>query len=254
MRRCKPCWQTYVNGNIANCVVNPKEQRNLARAMGGSKRPRERSQSNGTTNSRKKIVKCKWCGSTSHKTRRSKECPYNGTTLTSPPSTETPGVDPPTAETDGVDPSPAETETAVALPKFHTGDTVLSLWSRRKWIVAHVTGFSAGKYSVYFPDSGIVRNAVPPEKVKEYKVSRNGLPVPRRGDMINKTFYDDGVGNKDEARIPEGIWLVRRIDGNEYVCLRSPDCRNKDALPNCMNFDIGYVMGQISHDEQNSSY
>ena len=221
MRRCKPCWEKHINRNIATCVANPKEQRNLARAMRPDKRPRERS---NTTKSRKKIVKCKWCGATTHKTKRSKQCPYNGSTLTSPPSvlaetdvesgSTTP--DAALAETDvesgrttpdeeGSETTPVGSPTAL----FHTGDTVLSLWSRRKWITAHVTGFAAGKYSVYFPDSGIVRNAVPPEKVKEYKVSRNGLPVSRRGGMINKTFYDDGVGNKDEPR----RFLFRRVFG-----------------------------------------
>ena len=66
--------------------------------------------------------------------------------------------------------------------------------------------------------------------------------------MLNKVFYDDGEGYDD--KIPEGMWLVRMIRGNEYVCVRSPDCRNKDSNPNMTNFDIGHVIRCVTDAEQ----
>jgi len=54
-----------------------------------------------------------------------------------------------------------------------------------------------------------------------------------------------------ERVMAEGMWKVRRVEGNEYVCLRSSDCRNKDETPNCMKYDIGYVIRQREMSEQN---
>ena len=100
---------------------------------------------------------------------------------------------------------------------------------------------------MYFPDDAKVKLGVDPKKVKACPVSR-GLPVPKRGDMINKVFYDDGIGKND--RIADGMWLVRMIKNNEYFCVRSPDCRNKNCTPNSVYFDIGHVMRAIERQEQ----
>ena len=124
------------------------------------------------------------------------------------------------------------------------------MWSRRKWFLAHVTAVNMGKYDLYFPECGSVKLGWDPKKVKACPSVRDGLPIPRRGDMISKVFYDDGIGKTDRDRIPDGMWLVRTIIGNEYLCVRSPDCRNKDASPNSMNFDIGYVMRTIEKAQQ----
>ena len=57
----------------------------------------------------------------------------------------------------------------------------------------------------------------------------------RRSEMLGRDFYCDGDEN-----FPPGRWRVRRIVGNEYVCVRlsgddRPNACNQD------NFDVGYV-------------
>jgi hypothetical protein len=84
--------------------------------------------------------------------------------------------------------------------------------------------------------------------VKSLPVSKNGIPVHRRAAMIGKVFFDDG--KSDQGNIPEGMWLVRAIKDNEYLCVRSPDCRNWDADPNSTQFDIGHVIRTVTHGEQ----
>ena len=134
---------------------------------------------------------------------------------------------------------------------FDIGDSVLAEWSPRKWFLAHVTAINMGAYDLYFQDCGNVKLAWAPKKIKPCPVSKDGLPVPRRGDFINKVFFDDGVGVDDHPNIPAGMWLVRTIKGNEFFCVRSPNCRNKDVTPNSTTFDIGYVMRSFERAEQN---
>ena len=132
--------------------------------------------------------------------------------------------------------------TTTTQPVVHhdIGDNVLAMWSKSKWFLAQFTkchqGFPRTRYDLYFPDDGKVRLGVDANRVKPCPVNCRGLPVYRRGQMIGKVFYDDGLDG--EKRIPAGLWLVRRIQDNEYVCVRSPNCRNKDVTPNMTNFDI----------------
>ena len=188
--------------------------------------------------------KCKWCGSNSHKTKRSKKCPFFGSKVPTPPPAETTddAPTPPAEKTDA--PTVQVADTPI---QYNIGDTVLAMWSRRKWFLAHVTAIKDRKYDLYFPDDAKVKLGVDPKRVKACPVSR-GLPVRKRGDMINKVFYDDGIGKKD--RIDHGMWLVRLVKDNEYLCVRSPDCRNKNSTPNSMYFDVGYVMRTIENEEQ----
>ena len=71
----------------------------------------------------------------------------------------------------------------------------------------------------------------------------NGLPQPKRADMLNRTFNFEG-----DHELPPGVWKVRQLlnDRNEYVCtkIRGPGLTNKD------NFDIGYVMSTIREEEE----
>ena len=230
-----------MDDDVVPLLVEGKEKTNLTTAMSGKRKTKGTTASN--PKKRKKLEKCKWCGATSHKTKRSNKCPFHGSTLTSPPTA--------TAQPAPiVDNGSPESSAATAQPFFNIGDTVLAMWSRRKWFLAHVTAVNMGKYDLYFPECGSVKLGWDPKKVKACPGVRDGLPIPRRGDMIIKVFYDDGIGKTDRDRIPDGMWLVRTIIGNEYLCVRSPDCRNKDASPNSMNFDIGYVMRTIEKAQQ----
>ncbi len=257
--RCKSCYKKYMNEKVVPLLMDGKEKENLNRALTS---PTSKRKKKSSARKRRTIVKCKWCGSKSHKTKRSKKCPYFGSTDDSPPVAKVDDAPPaakaddapPVAKADDAPPTtesddtPPVAEICDSRPLFNIGDTVLAMWSRRQWFLAHITGIKGGKYNLYFPDDAKVKSGVDPQRVKACPVSR-GLPVRKRGDMINKVFYDDGIGKTD--RIPDGMWLVRMIKGNEYVCVRSPDCRNKDSSPNCSNFDIGYVMRTIEQSEQN---
>jgi len=124
------------------------------------------------------------------------------------------------------------------------------MWSRGKWFIAHVIAVRETQYDLYFPDDGQEKLDVPSYRVKKCPMSKCGIPVHTRGEMLKRVFYDDGKGKDETDNIPEGMWLVRSVRGNEYVCVRSPDCRNKDAIPNVMNFDIGHVIRVVTAEEQ----
>ena len=75
--------------------------------------------------------------------------------------------------------------------------------------------------------------------VREY----NGLPQPRRGDLLGTFTYE---GDKD---IPAGtVWKVRRVlnPENEYVCVKLQG----EGTINIDNFDIGFVMQTIRSEEE----
>ena len=112
-----------------------------------------------------------------------------------------------------------------------------------------MTGFNQGQYELYFPGDGKTK-CLPSKRVKSLDGVANGVRVYRRGDMLKRVFFDDGSCENGDDMAP-GIWLVRSIQGNEYFCVRSPDCKNKHMSPNSMNFDIGYVIDQVSNSEQN---
>jgi hypothetical protein len=258
--------------------VSGKDKKNIETAM-RSPTKRQRQESNSCSRKKKKSTRtCKWCGATSHKTKRSKKCPFFGKNDAQLATTVAAVVDDnsneqspiPVATTTAVvgdnsneqSPIPVATTTAVATatsdepavtsdePDVTVGSNVLGMWSRNKWFLAHVTKIDhRGHVDLYFPDDGKVKLGLHPRKIKSCPLSKDGIPVHKRGDLIKKVFYDDGECDNG-VRIPDGMWLVRRIDGNEYVCVRSPDCRNKNANPNMLNFDIGHVIRQVTDSEQ----
>ena len=67
----------------------------------------------------------------------------------------------------------------------------------------------------------------------------------RRPDMIGREFYCRGAGEE----FPPGRWRVRRIVGNEYLCVRvSGDDRPRGSKVE--NFDIGYVHHAYNKEQQ----
>ena len=266
--RCKECWTAHMIDNVSPILHNDKEKTTLSDSLTGKKR---KSLANKRTTRKQTIGKCKWCGDSSHKTKRSKKCPFFGKSTDTSPSVAPPDVTTaPVDDSSDVIPPPVDDLSVVTSPpvaasapvaasppavvppvpfrqRFNIGDNVLAMWSRRKWFLAHVTRFSGGLYDLYFPDDGKIKERVPLERVKPIPVTTNGIPVHTRGEMINKVFYDDG---DDGTSMSPGMWLVRCIKGNEYVCVRSPDCRNKNDTPNCVNFDIGHVIRVVTESEQ----
>ena len=253
--RCKECYKKYIGTKVAPLVIEGAETRKLEKALMAPEKKKKTKAKTVKCKKKKtkpKTVKCKWCGSNTHKTKRSKKCPFFGSKVPAPPAEQTDAPTPPAKKTDAPTP-PAEQTDAPTVQvadtpvQYNIGDTVLAMWSRRKWFLAHVTAIKERKYDLYFPEDGKVKLGVDQKKLKACPVSR-GLPVRKRGDMINKLFYDDGMGKND--RIADGVWLVRMIKNNEYFCVRSPDCRNKNCSPNSVYFDIGHVMRAIENQEQ----
>ena len=244
--------------DVANTVEQDKDREAFVDVVTGGKRKASDTTNNNTNpkktqkKQRTPITKCKWCGSKSHKTKRSKQCPYNKNNPNPPPD---PTAGPPNtalASTESSNTAPGTTASTNTEPtaKYAIGDNVLGMWSRNKWFLAHVTGLTDDKYELYFPADGKTKT-VKANRVKPVKRTKNGLHVYKRGDMLNRVFFDDGKDDEDAQDMAPGMWQVRSTQGNEYLCLRSQDCKNKDATPNSLRFDIGYVIEQISKTEQN---
>ena len=67
-KRCEPCHKKYMAEEVI-CHVRSDEQREkLLQTMSGGEQQSQ---------SRRTIAFCKWCKSTTHKTKRSKDCPFN---------------------------------------------------------------------------------------------------------------------------------------------------------------------------------
>ena len=75
--------------------------------------------------------------------------------------------------------------------------------------------------------------------------------VRTRSQYLNAEFYCDGLDEDEEQGLPAvsaGRWKVRRIDGNECVCVRLSGGNRNDT--NIVNFDIGYVIGEVREEEE----
>ena len=148
-----------MNEKVAPLLVDGKEKQNLGRALTS---PTTKRKKKSSARKRRTIDKCKWCGSKSHKIKRSKKCPFFGSTTgivpvpqhvigndesptveveaddvppvvevdDSPPVAEIDDTDTPTA-TEVVDDTPPVAEIGYSRPLFNIGDTtVLGMWAR----------------------------------------------------------------------------------------------------------------------------
>ena len=74
--RCAPCWESYQRTNILPEVCDDEERRKRTAQL-DSNGKRKAGASQPRRKKRTRISQCKWCKSTTHKTRKSKACPYN---------------------------------------------------------------------------------------------------------------------------------------------------------------------------------
>ena len=74
--RCAPCWESYQRTTILPHVCNEEERSKRTAQLGkrkaGGPQSREKKKQQ-----RAQRTQCKWCNSTTHLTRGSKDCPYN---------------------------------------------------------------------------------------------------------------------------------------------------------------------------------
>ena len=265
-KRCENCWKDYLSKKVAP-LVRAKDHKTrqaivsrivCAGMNSGSKKrktiPRPKK-------SKKSRVTCKWCGESSHKTKRSKKCKFHGTDDDAPtPEVQTP----PLVKKNNLTPEmikeavkkraiagaerrkkdiqkASPSSRVVVKPKqmYHPGDNVLVRWAPKQWFLAHVTSFKDGKYDVYFPGDSETKKGVSPSHVRPFKEKH----VYKRGDVLDRDFYFEG-----DTDLPGGMWRIRRLDNskNVYVCSSLSSCTSK----NLEDFDIGYVLRQIVSQEQ----
>ena len=143
-----------VQSHIDDPDIREKTLRELAR------RKRRADQEDGQTNAkrrkRKAITKCKWCGSTSHKTKRSKACPHNPRYVapSAPPAETVAPAETVTTAAPVPSVSPADTAPhadAVAPdtfcpPNFSVGDNVFVLVDKKKFLTQVVKIHGANDY------------------------------------------------------------------------------------------------------------
>ena len=183
---------------------------------------------------RRRLTKthCK-CESKTHKTTRSRACPLNKDNRAAAaqlPPQPSPPPQPSTPTLNNAVPVPIPPNP----PRFRVGDNVLAQFKKNQWYLAQLTHCVGGRYTVYFPDDGNVKKNLRPNQIRPVDPS---CTYPRRGSMIGVRWQFEG----DEDLSP-GEWLVRRIEGNTYICTRIS--KAPVGEPNSDAFDIGYVINQ----------
>jgi hypothetical protein len=272
--RCKQCYRKFVTKNVEPLVSgDTKDKDNIAKAM-LSPSKRKRQQENASSRKKKKPIACKWCGATSHKTKRSKKCPHYGKTgavikknkdsvgetnegvtvektanvaaektadvaaeKTADVTTEK-TVDV-TAEKNADVAAEKNTDVAaeknVDVPTFSLGANVLAKWGR-SWYLSHVCGVQGrGEFAVYDVYCPVEEEVKKNLDWKKLRVFENKF-VPSRADCVkhNVTFYLDGE-----------TWQVRSVHHkiNQFRCVRISPVNGTG--PNIDNFEIGFVVKQI---------
>ena len=118
------------------------------------------------------------------------------------------------------------------------GDNVL-VTQEKQVFLAQLVKVEGDDYHVYYVDA--------PEDDDTGVVSLDQLkpettPSCKRCDYLNAEFYFDGAPDLEYGR-----WKARRIQGNEFVCVRLSGGTNRSQ--NIENFDISYVMDQVRVEE-----
>ena len=274
--RCGDCWDKYVQDQVmpemderikkqASKVTNKKDNDDDGKVDEAPAKKR----------TRKKRTQCK-CGSKTHLTTASLDCPLNkrnlrkkstddaeGTIPTdeAPPVTPVDNVITPTA--DGATPdtpvdttpsppdgAPPSTPVAAApvinttptIPTFspQVGDNVYARWKRNMWYLAHVTHHVGDKYTVYYVEDSKVKNLTLVD-LRPAPLTASGLGSMTRSMLVhqNVEWWFDGADDLDE-----GHWIVRSIGPkNTFVCVRRTG--GSASSQNVEKFDIGYVMRTI---------
>ena len=125
---------------------------------------------------------------------------------------------------------------------FQRGQNVTVTMDNNKVYLGQLFKIEGDKYHVYFVDNSEV--AV----MRADQLGPDKWNARTRAQYLNAESYCDGVGDTERDSIPPGRWKVRRIEGNEYVCVRLSGGGPTDI--NRENFDIGYVMSEVRAEEE----
>ena len=265
--RCKKCWTNFMRQDVVQHVENDKERADFSDLVTG-KRKAKKTRGEKQKKTRKRTEKCKWCHSTTHKTKRSKKCPFykqkttpvdndvEPTTIT-PDDVESTTISPDDVVSTAITPddvvstAPAPAAAAAVIPpppvphrqRYNIGDNVNAKWKPRQFFLAHVTNFHRGLYTVYFVEDGQVKANLRERDLRPY----NG-PCLLRGEMVDKCFFFPG-----EDDCPSGIFKIRRLltFTNTYTCIRMTGGGSK-CEGQLEDFDVGYVIRMYGERQQRS--
>ena len=268
--RCKKCWTNFMRQDVVQHVENDQQRADFSDLVTG-KRKAKKTRAEKQKKTRKRTEKCKWCHSTTHKTKRSKKCPFYKqkttpvdndvvSTAITPDDVASTAITPDDVASTAITPddvvstapaTAAPAVAAVAVPpppvphrqRYNIGDNVNAKWKPRQFFLAHVTDFRRGLYTVYFVEDGQVKGNLRERDLREY----NG-PCLRRGEMVDKCFYFPG-----EDDCPSGIFKIRRLltVANTYTCIRMTGGGSK-CEGQLEDFDVGYVIRMYEERQQRS--
>ncbi len=252
--RCPPCFEKFVesevlpnhHGRLVNkrklSQTSPDSPYHFVEEKEKTPKPPEEKEKEKTPKppvakkqrrTRKKRTKCK-CGSTTHFTVRSKNCPLNKKNAEVPVASTTKKS------------MPSVEEKVSQKKTYSVGDNVCVMWEPRKWFMSHVYSVTPTGYGVYCPVTGATKN-VGLDKVRELSASAK-IQNPTRADLVTKNAEFLFDGDRD---IPPGRWKVRRVlhKKNQFVCVRLSEA--PVGTPNVDNFMIHYVMKAVRELEEN---
>ena len=268
--RCEACWDKHVQNTMLKEIEDPaKRKKKLNEILKNNNKKRKQSNSEeavGNSNSktvekstrkRRRLTQCKWCNSTTHKTKRSKKCPFNprNKQAAQPPAPQppkpqqqppAPQQQPPAPQQQTPAPPPPQRRgPGPATPpipvrcRLNIGDNCLAQF-KGGWYRAQVFDFDdpSGTYSVYFPSDGMTKTRVRPQALRAPSTTSAS-----RREFQDKEFYFDG-----DTDLPPGRWKVRRIihKKNTFMCGRLTG----EGNVNMDEFDIGYVMRQVKKEQE----
>ena len=256
---CQDCWDKQQANLVCEQVEDEQQRQKVLTSMTSTK--------DGTPPARKRrrLTKCKWCGSTTHLTKRSLKCPHNprnvesSVQVPSQPETVDDGSSHSDDGSDGssesefdpfededttatppapTQPTPAPPQpTPTPPPEYHSfprGGNALHTNGKEVRLIQVVEVCDDDNYNVYFVDDGKVKT------VHASTLKPERYPTPLRREYLNLEWFFDGAED-----LASGRWKVRRIVDNEFVCTRLTGDLPKHVSQNIENFDIGYVMNQI---------
>ena len=222
--RCKKCWTKFVKEKVGKHVEDHNER---------ADHPPKKKTKPKTTKT------CKWCNSTTHKTKKSKQCPFNKSNINLN-----------NAEPTVITPAPAagDAEPTVTPPvphrqRYAIGDNVNAKWKPKQFFLGHVINFNRGLYTVYFVEDGQVK-----ENLRDCDLRAYDGPCLQRGEMVNKCFFFPG-----EDDCPSGRFKIRRLltDKNVFTCIRMTGGGSK-CEGQLEDFDVGYVIRRYEQGQQRS--
>ena len=272
--RCQQCYEKLSQtmlGVIEREDVRARKKRELHKRKLDQSAGVSSGEPPSKKNKNKAKKQCKWCGSTRHRTNRSKHCPHHNEFLAAKaakaakkaapePGREPASAPQPEAKSDSGDSEvdadaetededsqfdplaasvspPASTSSPAPKPKppVEVGDNVFVSYGKDTYF-AQLFKVDGDKYHVYFPDGEGEEDVVSADVLTKEEKSR------RREDYLQLEFYSKDFG------LPPGRWQIEEeVENNNFSCVRRSGNGEIGATE---EFDISYAMKQVREDEE----